>query len=199
MKKNSTSRKTSESTDDLSKLLKSLQSFQGIGPVDPSSMDQLSNLISNPDLLIELMNHPDQLDELSSQLELMGADEVGSGPPLEINDYYQDGPDKYQLHWPLDPSLPLPVPFDQLDRKTQFFILFSEWTRSEMQGMALLNSGRVEDAERTFQECLARADQIDVAELRARSYEGLLRVAQKRGDRQAQQTWLQKARQARQP
>jgi hypothetical protein len=32
-----------------------------------------------------------------------------------------------------------------------------------------------------FDECLARADQLEVPELRARSYEGLVRVAERAG------------------
>ena len=67
----------------------------------------------------------------------------------------------------------------------------------EMQGMSVLNGGQVDKAEQIFQECLARAAQIDVAELSARSYEGLKRVAQKRGDAMAERKWIQAAQRAR--
>jgi hypothetical protein len=63
--------------------------------------------------------------------------------------------------------------------------------------MGALNSGQVDMAEQIFDECLERADQIDVAELRARSYEGLMRVAQTRGDPQAERKWIQAALHAR--
>ena len=88
--------------------------------------------------------------------------------------------------------------FDELDRKTQFFVLFQEWTRRELEGMMLLNSGDADGAETVFDECLERAKQIDVRELEARSYEGFMRVAQRRGDRSAESTWMRKAVAARQ-
>lgn len=183
--------------DPVSKLMALLQEVQTSGRVDPAIQDILGALANDPQQLTALVNDPQRMEQLTKQLEDVGASEMGSGPPLNIADYYRDGRSQYQLRWPLDPSLPLPLPFDRLDRKTQFFVLFSEWTRREMQGMAALNSGQVDGAEQTFQECLERAQQIDVAELQARSYEGLVRVAQKRGDRRAEQKWTQAALEAR--
>jgi hypothetical protein len=63
--------------------------------------------------------------------------------------------------------------------------------------MMLLNGGQVDDAEKTFRECVERAQQLDVNELVARSYEGLMRVAQKRGDRAAERQCSEKAATAR--
>ena len=62
--------------------------------------------------------------------------------------------------------------------------------------MALV-SGDPDGAAAGFEECLARADQLDVAELRARSYDGLRRVAEVRGDRDAAQQALSAAMAAR--
>src|SRR5438552_1826035 len=106
------------------------------------------------------MNDPETLDTLLAQLKSLGADEIGSGPPLNIKDFYREKPGKFDLQWPLNPSLSLPVPFDELDRKTQFFVLFGEWTRREFEGMMALNSGELGRAEEIFQECLQRAGQI---------------------------------------
>jgi hypothetical protein len=117
---------------------------------------------------------------------------------LDISDHYTPGPGTYELRWPLGPNLPLPIPFDELDRKTQFFVLFQEWSRRELEGMMLLNTGDLNGAEAVFEECLGRAKQIDVGELEARSYEGFMRVAQRRGDRGAELAWVRKAATARQ-
>jgi hypothetical protein len=143
------------------------------------------------------MEDPSKLDEALAQLQAIGADQMGSGPPLDIGDYYKPGPGLYDLRWPLAMPMELPVPFDQLDRQTQFYVLFQEWTRRELEGMMLLNSGDVDGAEQVFEECLDRATQIEVGELQARSYEGLVRVAQRRGDREAERAWLDKATDAR--
>ncbi|MBI4313028.1 MAG: hypothetical protein HY681_14805 [Chloroflexi bacterium] len=142
-------------------------------------------------------NDPGKLDAMLGKLKELGAEDVGSGPPLQIEDHYQERPGKFQLQWPLDTLLPLPLPFDRLDRKTQFYVLFQEWSRREMEGMMALNGGNLEEAERTFKECLERARQIEVRELMARSYEGLMRLAQKRGDRASEKQWSQEAMGAR--
>ncbi len=172
--------------------------------MNPSMQRMLEELLTSANVPPEVkaavtaaMADPAKLDEALAQLKAIGADQVGSGAPLNIPDYYKEGPDKYQLRWQLD-HLPLPVAFDELDRKTQFFVLFQEWTRRELEGMMLLNSGDADGAETVFDECLERAKQIDVRELEARSYEGFMRVAQRRGDRSAESTWMRKAVAARQ-
>jgi len=144
------------------------------------------------------MADPAKLDEALAQLKAIGADQIGSGAPLDIADFYTPAPGKYEQRWPINLIPPLPMPFDALDRKTQFFVLFNEWTRRELEGMMLLNSGDLEGAETVFEECLERAGQIEVHELEARSYEGFMRVAQRRGDRTAEAAWLRKAAAARQ-
>jgi hypothetical protein len=172
--------------------------------MDPSMLKMLGDLLNSPDVPPEVraavtaaMADPAKLDEALAQLKAIGADQVGSGAPLNIADYYTPGSGKYELRWPLDASL-LPIPFDDLDRKTQFFVLFQEWTRRELEGMMLLNSGDLKGAAAVFEECLERASQLQARELEARSYEGFMRVAQRQGDRSAELGWLRKATTARQ-
>ena len=164
-----------------------IQQLVDSGKLDPGMLDQI----------YEVMKDPAKVDFIIAQLKDLGADEIGSGPPLNIEDFYREAPGLFEQHWPLHASIPLPLPFDQLDRKTQFYVLFGEWTRREMEGLFALNRGQTEEAEKIFQECLARAEQIEVAELVARSYEGFMRVAQRRGDLAAERRWLQQALAAR--
>src|SRR5215813_3362616 len=94
----------------------------------------------SPELLQKIqaaMADESKLDELLNILKGMGADQMG--PPLNIGDYYRESNKSYTLRWPL--GVNLPMPFAQLDRKTQFFVLFQEWTRREMEGMMALNGG----------------------------------------------------------
>jgi hypothetical protein len=141
------------------------------------------------------MNDESKLDEILSALKEMGADQMGSGPPLNIEDYYREGPKPYVLRWPI--GVNLPMPFAQLDRKTQFFVLFQEWTRREMEGMMAMNGGQIDQAKKIFDECLQRAHQIEVGELVARSYEDLAKIADRLGDRAAGRDYSEKATQAR--
>jgi hypothetical protein len=145
------------------------------------------------------IDDPEVLDAITAMLKAEGAHEVGSGPPLNIEEFYREGARKFELRWALNPTVitMLPVPFSQLDRKTQFYVLFQEWTRRELEGMTALNGGQVDQAEGIFRECIQRGEQIEVGELVARSYEGLMRVAQRRGDRRAEQEWSNKAMAAR--
>jgi hypothetical protein len=149
--------------------------------------------------LVEEARSDSQLaDVLMAELKKLGADEVGSGPPLDIASFYRDGP-PFDLRWELPDDLRSRGEFDQFDRKTQFYILFAEWTRRELEGMSALNAGDNNGAKAIFEECLARARQLDVGELEARSYENLLRVAEKTGgDRAEQRRLLECAKAARQ-
>jgi len=153
----------------------------------------------SPELLSQVqqaMNDPSRLDEILKVLRDLGADQMGS-PTLNIADFYQEGTKPYHSRWPI--AADLPIPFSQLDRKTQFFVLFQEWTRREMEGSMALNAGQTQEATNIFKECLARAQEIEVAELVARSYEGLCRVSERLGDRTAARSYSQKAVQARTP
>jgi hypothetical protein len=76
-------------------------------------------------------------------------------------------------------------------------VLFQEWSRRELEGLVALTNGDTGVAEGVFLECVDRANQIAVRELAARSYEDLIRVAERRGDLEAQESWSGKAMAAR--
>ena len=145
-------------------------------------------------------NNPQLMDSLIKELgELMGPQ---AEPPLNIADFYSEGDGtRYSLRWPLSPDNPLPdgLQFSSLDRKTQFFVLFAECQRREAEGMFALEQGNLQMAEAAFKECLDRAGQIDVGELRARSLENLGRLAEKTGRTRDALVFLQQAEAARQP
>jgi len=158
----------------------------------------ISSGTMSPELVQKIqaaMNDESKLDEVLAVLKGMGADQLGSGPPLNIPDYYREGTTLYTSRWPI--ATHLPIPFAKLDRKTQFFVLFQEWTRREMEGMMALNGGQIEEAKNIFNECLERAREIEVGELVARSYENLARVADKLGERNAGRDYSRKAAKAR--
>lgn len=141
--------------------------------------------------IMQAAEDPAVLDQIIAQLKAAGADTAGPSPPLNIADYYQEGSEQFELLWPLRVALPLP--FEQLDRKTRFFVLFQEWTRRELEGNTMLNSGQTDEAAAVFQECLSRARQLKVDELAARSYEGLMRVAERNGDSKTARSYSQAA------
>jgi hypothetical protein len=151
------------------------------GHLDPALLQRLGEL-----------NDEATIDIVTAKLQAAGAHE-GASPPLNSADYYRPGTEKYRLKWLLPPAISLPVPFDQLDRPTQFHVLFSEWSRRVTEGYQLLYAGETTAAQTVFAECLQRAEQIDVAELKARSYEGSMKAAQKFGDPQATRRWLNAA------
>ena len=133
-----------------------------------------------------------QADEVMKELEGLGAVEGGS-KLLIIDDYYRPGDGRYQLRWPVSPQVPMPMPFDELDRKTQFFVLFGEWTRRDMEaGYALLNND-ASVAMAAYEECLERAEQIGAPELIARSHEGIAKVASRTNQRSLEREHLQLA------
>lgn len=145
-------------------------------------------------MIMEAAKDPAALNQILAQLKAGEADQ-GPSPPMNIADYYQEGSDPLESQWPLRVSLP--IPFEQLDRKTRFFVLFQEWTRRELEGMTALNAGQADEATTVFEECLARARQLNVNELVARSYEGLMRTADKNGDPKAARSYSQSAMAAR--
>jgi hypothetical protein len=179
------SKDKSPSTD-MTEIERLLLEFAETGELSPDLYDKLLQI-----------NDPDQLDRVNELFMEQGAHDISSAPPLNIVDYYKDGPGLFTLRWPLNSGVNLPLPFEQLDRETQFYVLFTEWTRRETEGMMALNQGQLDQAEAIFQECADRARQLGVDELLARSFEGLIRVAQKRYDPQAEKYWIQQALQAR--
>ena len=94
--------------------------------------------------------------------------------------------------------MPGGLQFTNLDRKTQFFVLFAECQRREAEGMFALNQGNLPTAEAAFEECLERARQIDVGELRARSLENLAKLAEQKGLPKKALEFFQQAEAARQ-
>jgi hypothetical protein len=131
-----------------------------------------------------------QADEVMKELEGIGAVEGGQ-KPLIIADYFRPGDRPYELRWPV--KVPMPMPFEQLDRKTQFFVLFGEWTRREMESSYALLNGDTTAAMAGYQECLERAQQIEVPELIARSHEGIAKVASKMNQRSLEREHLRMA------
>ena len=155
----------------------------------------------DPELINDLMSLPPDypgIDGILAKLNEAIGDEPAS-PLMNIEDFYRPGTRPYVLHWPLAPSTQtvLPMPFEALDHKTQFYVLFQEWTRRDLEANAARNGGDLQRARAIFEECLARADQLDVAELRARSHEGLAEVYIKLDDRDAARHELQAAMAAR--
>jgi hypothetical protein len=166
----------------------------------------LQDLVSSgkiPPELVETMtraiNDPAMFDSMMEQLKTLAGPQLQAS--LNIEDYYQERDGRlFALRWPLASSNPLVtqgIPFESLDRKTQFYTLFADWSRREMEGNMATNNGDLSGAEATFRECLERADQIEVAELRARSYENMARVAERRSDQKAVLRFLDEAEKAR--
>lgn len=151
----------------------------------------------DPELIQELMALPPDypgLDRIIAKLTASASDQPAS-PPLNIDDFYRPGEERYTLRWPLAPSTLalLSMPFEALDHKTQFYVLFQDWTRVELEATMARNGGDRERARTLFEECLARAEQLDVQELKARSHENLASVYEMAGDRQAARAEYQSA------
>ena len=115
----------------------------------------------------------------------------GMQSSLENSDYYRDGPEKYSLKWPVIGWFK--VEFDQVDRRFQYSLLWSEWFRRKLEGDLADSTGKLDVATVIFEECLGRAQQLEAAELVASSYEGLMSIASKRGDLKSEKKWLNKA------
>jgi tetratricopeptide (TPR) repeat protein len=145
--------------------------------------------------ILQAASDPEMRDRILNELISAGADQIGSGPPLNIADYYREGTGNFEAKWPIEVSLP--CSFEVLDRKTRFFVLFQEWTRRELQGSAAMSQGDTASATAIYEECLARSRQLEVNELVARSYEGLMRVANKLNDLGAARRYSQEAVKAR--
>lgn len=151
-----------------------------------------------PDLMVEIREatgDPARMSALIARLTALAG--PAAQETLNIADFYKEADGgKFELRWPLAAENPLVragLAFDALDRKTQFFTLFAEWQRRETEGMMALSGGDLDGSERIFRECVERADQINVSELRARAYEDLARLAERRGDQDGVLEWLEKA------
>jgi hypothetical protein len=147
----------------------------------------LASQTIDPELIQEILSlSPSDaaVDRIMAKLVDAGFDQ-GPSPAMNIEDYYRPGEGVFTLRWPLSgPTASLlPMPFEQLDRKSQFFVLFGEWTRRELEGNMARDGGDLPGARSIFGECLQRAEQLGVAELEARSHEGLMSIAEREGDR----------------
>jgi hypothetical protein len=140
--------------------------------------------------LMQLATNPAHMERILKVMKEMGLDQIE--PLADIGDYYVKKPGGFALRWPLSSKASSDV-FGVLDRKSQFFVLFTEWSVREVEATQLLNQGDASGAEAVYRECLARAEQIEVAELIARSYEGLMRVAQRLGQSRTAVEWSRKA------
>jgi hypothetical protein len=157
-----------------------LQALQRMLEGDPQDDDAWK-----PEVMQEIVAaaaaDPSLLAEAQEMLEKAGAATTGPAPPLDIGALYPGGDGPYELKWPLQAPQSFAFSFDDLDRKTQFFVLCNEWTYRDMQAWSALTTGSVDVAEAIFTECVERAVQLEVGELEARSYDGLQEVADKRG------------------
>jgi len=123
----------------------------------------------------------------------IGLARARESPPLSPEALYRPRSEPYELRWPIEARMSRDIPFTTLDPKTQFFVLFQEWTMRELDGMTRLNKGDTVGAETAFRECIDRGKQLEVPELEARSYEGLMRAARTRKDPNAERKWFLKA------
>jgi hypothetical protein len=171
------------------------------GEEDAAVLDDLRNLEPKDDevdAVLRILQDLSPADPLAGPI-LAAIDEMQAGqaprPAMNIEAYYRPGVEPYELRWPLASSTAavMPFPWEALDHKTQFFVLFQEWTRREMEASLARNEGDLDGARAGFEECLARAEQLDVDELRARSYEDLATVAEKQDDLAAVRHWLEAA------
>jgi tetratricopeptide (TPR) repeat protein len=157
-------------------------------------LDELMATGQMPDGLmpaLQAIDDPAVMERLMAKLKEAGADQLGDRPLDNIADYYREGEGLYEPLWPITARLPLP--FEELDRPTRFHVLFAECKRRLAEGSAARNAGRLDEADQIFRECLERADQIDVPILKADAFEGLLTVAEKRGDRPTARRYLKLA------
>jgi hypothetical protein len=148
--------------------------------------DRLGEIMAlAPEIMALPPDHPGRAGILAKLSAVVG--DQAPAPPMDIGDFYRPGTTPYALQWPLAPQTlaVMPMPFEALDRKTQFYVLFQEWTRRELEANMARDGGDPASALPIFEECLARAEQLDVAELSARSHEGLASVYEMLEDRQA--------------
>jgi len=124
------------------------------------------------------------------------ADVLGVQSLLDSEALYRDEPGRYELRFSLPQDLAA-LPWDTMDRKTQFCVLFAAWARREADGLQQLTAGQASQARDIFTECLARAEQLQVTELLARSYEDLGRAATVADDSDGARAWHNAAVRAR--
>src|SRR5262245_49941875 len=93
-------------------------------------IDELASTGKMPDGLMEALTSvvdPDLMARVGRKMKGMGADQLGERPLDNIADYYQGGEGLYKARWPIARELPLP--WDEIPRRTQFHVLFAECRR----------------------------------------------------------------------
>jgi hypothetical protein len=116
------------------------------------------------------------------------ASDFGVRPPPDPEALYRSG------YGPVEPLFPMPgglasLPWNSLSHRDRFFVLVAAWALREADGIQLLRAGDFGPANQVFQECVARAKQMQSAELIARSYEDLAEHAAASGNGGAARVW----------
>jgi hypothetical protein len=125
------------------------------------------------------------------------ADDFGVRPPPDPEALYRPDRGPLELLFPLPGDLAA-LPWSPLGHRDRFFVLVAAWALRETDGIQLLRSGDFGQASDVFQECVARAKQIQSAELIARSYEDLAEQALASGNEAAAKVWRAAAEHERQ-
>ncbi|MEO5998089.1 MAG: hypothetical protein ABIN89_15195, partial [Chitinophagaceae bacterium] len=148
--------------------------------------------------LKEMMQYSDTRQRVYKEMLNYAGNEIGVQKRLEWKEYYVDTYEEFEQLYPLSPGSEdllknNEFTFSQLDRQTQFCVLFSDWIYDEFQGNMALGNNRLEEAKRLFEDCFNRAIQLNINILKARSVVGLLGIAEKQGDRPAQRKFIEEA------
>jgi len=125
------------------------------------------------------------------------ADDFGVRPPPDPEALYRPDSGPMELLFPLPGDLAA-LPWSPLSHRDRFFVLVAAWALREADGIQLLRSGDFGQASEVFQECVARAKQMQSAELIARSYEDLAEQAVESGNEAAAKVWRAAAEHERQ-
>lgn len=113
---------------------------------------------------------------------------LGVRQPPDPDALYRDGSEVLELVYPLPEGL-TSLPWESLSRRNRFFVLVGAWALREADGIRLLQSGQLEQAQDAFQECLVRSQHLRTPELIARSYEDLGQLAVLSGDESSARKW----------
>jgi hypothetical protein len=116
-------------------------------------------------------------------------------PPPEA--LYRPGSGSLELMFPLPGDL-ASLPWNSLTARNRFFVLVAAWALRETDGIQALRTGELAQTDEIFQECLIRAEHMQVPELIARSYQDLGELAAASGDETAAREWRTAAERAKQ-
>jgi hypothetical protein len=125
------------------------------------------------------------------------ADHLGVRQPPDPEALYRPGSGSLELMFPLPGEL-ASLPWGSLSARNRFFVLVAAWALREADGIQALRNGEFAQADEIFQECLIRAEHMQVPELITRSYEDLGELAMASGDEKAGREWRAAAERANQ-